>query len=56
MSLHSHALHESRLVQIGCVCYRPDNTACSELEHARANTMAFPLRGVFVNTMQAGHR
>lgn len=54
MSLHYHVLHESHLVQIGCVCCRPDNTACSELEHARANTVAFPLRGVFVKHHASG--
>lgn len=48
MSLHYQALHEGHLLQIGCVCCRPANAACSELEHARASTVAFPLRGVFV--------
>jgi len=48
MSLHYHSLHEGRLLQVGCVCCRPDHASCGELEHARANTVAFPLRGVFV--------
>ncbi|GLQ88051.1 helix-turn-helix transcriptional regulator [Dyella flagellata] len=48
MSLSHQALHESRLLQVSCVCCRPESAACGELEHVWSNTVAFPLRGVFV--------
>ena len=54
MSLHHRTLHEGRLLQIGCVCCRPETGACGELEHARANIVAFPLRGVFVKHHEHG--
>jgi AraC-like DNA-binding protein len=54
MSLHHRTLHEGRLLQIGCVCCRPETGSCGELEHARANLVAFPLRGVFVKHHEQG--
>ena len=54
MSLHHHALHEGSLLRIGCVCCRPQSAACSELEQTCSNTVAFPLRGVFVKHHEHG--
>ena len=48
MSLHHQDLHQGRLLHIGCVCCRPESAGCSDLEQTWSNTVAFPLRGVFV--------
>ncbi|WP_158628851.1 helix-turn-helix transcriptional regulator [Dyella choica] len=48
MSLQHQVLHEGKLLHVGCVCCRPESPACGELEHTGSNTVAFPLRGVFV--------
>lgn len=54
MSLRHQMLHEGRLLHVGCVCCRPESAACSELEHTWSNTVAFPLRGVFMKHHEHG--
>jgi len=48
MSLHHQDIHQGRLLHIGCVCCRPENAGCSDLEQTSSNTVAFPLHGVFI--------
>lgn len=48
MSLTHHPLHDSPLLQVACVCCRPQDNRCGEEEQAPVSTLAFPLRGVFV--------
>ena len=48
MSLTRHALHQGPLLNISCVCCRPEGKACSAEEHAEASTLGLPLNGVFV--------
>ena len=54
MSLRHETLHEGRLLHVGCVCCRPESAACSDLEHTWSNTVAFPLRGVFIKHHEHG--
>lgn len=48
MPLTRHVLHQSPLLNISCVCCRPDGKGCGAEEHAAADTLALPLNGVFV--------
>lgn len=48
MPLTRHVLHHGPLLNISCVCCRPDGKGCSAEEHADASTLALPLNGVFV--------
>jgi AraC-like DNA-binding protein len=54
MSLTRHPLHSGTLLSIGCVCCRPQDTACGAVEQANADTLAFPLSGVFVKHHEGG--
>src|ERR1700741_1149360 len=54
MSLHHQTLHEGRLLHVGCVCWRPERAACSDLEQTWSDTWAFPLRGVFMKHHEHG--
>jgi AraC family transcriptional regulator len=54
MSLTHHALHQGTLLHIGCACCRPQDQACGEIEQAAGDTLAFPLRGVFVKHHEGG--
>lgn len=54
MSLTHHPMHQGRLLHIGCACCRPQDKACGELEQAAADTLAMPLRGVFVKHHEGG--
>jgi AraC family transcriptional regulator len=54
MSLTHHPLHQGTLLHIGCACCRPQDKACGELEQAAGDTLAFPLRGVFVKHHEGG--
>jgi AraC-like DNA-binding protein len=47
-------LHDSGLLQVHCVCCRPQDARCGALEHAQHDTLALPLRGVFVKHHESG--
>ena len=48
MSLTRHVLHQGPLLNISCVCCRPDGKDCGAEEHAAADTLGLPLNGVFI--------
>lgn len=54
MGLSSQLLHSDDLVSARCVRCRPHNHVCGATEAAGANTLAFPLRGVFVKHLDDG--
>ncbi|PWK85946.1 helix-turn-helix transcriptional regulator [Fulvimonas soli] len=54
MSLRHHPLHEGSLLRIACVCCTPDHAGCGALEHAGRDSLALPLRGVFVKHHEGG--
>lgn len=54
MPLTTHDLHRSPLLRISCVCCTPQGKDCGALEHTSCNSLAFPLKGVFVKHHQGG--
>ena len=54
MALSSQLLHSDDLVSAHCVRCRPHNHVCGATEAAGANTLAFPLNGVFVKHLDDG--
>lgn len=54
MALSSQLLHSDELVSARCVRCRPHNHVCGPTEAAGANTLAFPLNGVFVKHLDDG--
>lgn len=54
MALSSQLLHSDELVSARCVRCRPHNHLCGATEAAGANTLAFPLNGVFVKHLDDG--
>lgn len=48
MSLTHHSLYRGELLSISHVRCRPHDHACSATKRAAVNTLAFPLRGLFV--------
>lgn len=54
MSLSSQLLHADALVHARHVRCRPHDHACGAAETANANTVAFPLQGVFVKHLDDG--
>lgn len=54
MALSSRLLHSDDLVSARCVRCRPHDHACGAAEAAGANTLAFPLSGVFVKHLDDG--
>lgn len=54
MALSSQLLHADDLISARCVRCRPHNHICGATEAAGANTLAFPLNGVFVKHLDDG--
>ena len=54
MSLSHHPLHQGTLLRIACVCCQPDHAGCGGLEHTLEDSLAFPLRGVFLKHHESG--
>jgi AraC-like DNA-binding protein len=54
MSLSIQLLHSDELISARCVHCRPHNHVCGATEAAGANTLAFPLRGVFIKHLDDG--
>lgn len=48
MALQRHTAHRSEAIAVHLVHCRPDDAACGPEEHSPVNTVAFPLRGVFL--------
>lgn len=48
MALHRHTAHRSETIAVHLVHCRPHDAACGPEEHSPVDTLAFPLRGVFL--------
>jgi AraC-like DNA-binding protein len=46
--LHQQTLHRSETLGVHIVCCQPHDGACGPDEHSSVNSVAFPLRGLFV--------